>query len=139
MIRRTVLTCIDKIAFSFEIVIAFTLLLIIAVKILEVFLAMIGLNIIIVQMDFERILSIILTFVIGIEFTKMLCKHTPETVMDVLLFAIARQMVIYHDNTIDLLIGTIAIAGLFAAKRYLINNKVNSPVIIGRDESGESS
>ena len=139
MIRRNILTCIDKIAFSFEIVIAFMLLLIIAVKVLEMSLSMIGLNIIIVQMDFERILSIILTFVIGIEFTKMLCKHTPETVMDVLLFAIARQMVIYHDNTIDLLIGTIAIAGLFAAKRYLINNKVDSPVIVGRDEAGESS
>jgi phosphate starvation-inducible membrane PsiE len=50
----------------------------------------------------------------------MLCKHTPETVIDVLLFAIARQIVVYHDAPIDMLIGVVAIVGLFAAKKYLI-------------------
>ena len=40
---------------------------------------------------FNNYLSIAFNFVIGIEFIKMLCKHTPETVIEVLLFAIARQ------------------------------------------------
>lgn len=72
-------------------------------------------------MTFNGILSIILTLVIGVEFTKMLCKHTPEAVIDVLLFAIARQMVVYQDSVLDLLIGMASIVGLFAAKKFLLD------------------
>jgi phosphate starvation-inducible membrane PsiE len=42
--------------------------------------------------------------------------------VDVLLFAIARYMVVYHERTIDLLIGVIAIAGLIAVKKYLLGS-----------------
>ena len=45
---------------------------------------------------FNDYLSIAFNFVIGIEFIKMLCKHTPETVIEVLLFAIARQLIVEH-------------------------------------------
>ena len=38
--------------------------------------------------SFNSYLSKAFNFVIGIEFIKMLCKHTPETVIEVLLFAI---------------------------------------------------
>jgi len=72
------------------------------------------------QLSFERILSMTLALVIGVEFTKMLFKHTPESVLDVLLFAIARQVVMYHERTMDLLFGIVAIAGLFAIKKYLV-------------------
>jgi len=113
----------DKITKSFEIAIALLLLIVIAIKVLEVIFELTGLQIVIISMEFEKILSITFALVIGVEFTKMLIKHTPETVIDVLLFAIARQTVIYHERTIDLLIGVFAIAGLFAAKKYLINLK----------------
>ena len=36
---------------------------------------------------------------IGLEFVKMLCKHTPSTIIDVLLFAIARQMIVEHTTS----------------------------------------
>ena len=61
-------------------------------------------------------------FVIGIEFIKMLCKHTPETVIEVLLFAIARQLIVEHMTIFQNLIGVIAIAGLFATRKYLFYN-----------------
>jgi hypothetical protein len=48
-------------------------------------------------------------FVIGIEFIKMLCKHTPETVIEVLLFAIARGLIVGHMSTIHNLIGILSI------------------------------
>jgi nitroreductase len=35
-------------------------------------------------------------------------------------FAIARQMVLYHEGTIHMMVGVLAIAGLYAAKKYLI-------------------
>jgi hypothetical protein len=75
----------------------------------------------ILQMDFNSILSLSLGLIIGIEFTKMLCKHTPESVLDVLLFALARHMVIYNEKALDLMFGVAAIAGLFAAKKYLLS------------------
>jgi hypothetical protein len=111
----------DIIANSFEIIIALLLLLIIAIKFIELFFQMAGFDIDIIVMDFDRILSATFTLVIGVEFTKMLYKHTPETVIDVLLFAIARQTVIYHDSITDMLIGVLAISGLFAAKKFLID------------------
>ena len=44
----------------------------------------------------ETILDRAMILAIGVEFIKMLCRHTPETVIEVLVFAIARQMVIIH-------------------------------------------
>ena len=118
---KKIIHIIDKISRFFEIVIAFSLLIIIAIKIIEIAFNMIGFPFSIIKMDFVRILSMVLTLVIGVEFIRMLCKHTPESVIDVLLFAIARQMVIYQEKTMDLLISVIAIAGLFAAKKFLID------------------
>jgi len=111
----------DKITTLLEIVIAFSLLIVVVIKIIEIIFNVIGIPIVILPMDFERILSSVLTLVIGVEFIKMLCKHTPETVIDVLLFAVARQIVIYQENSIDLLVGIFAIVGLFAAKKYFTN------------------
>ena len=71
---------------------------------------------------FNNYLSIAFNFVIGIEFIKMLCKHTPETVIEVLLFAIARQLIVEHMTIFQNLIGVIAIAGLFATRKYLFYN-----------------
>ena len=50
------------------------------------------------------------------------CKHTPETVIEVLLFAIARQLIVEHMTIFQNLIGVIAIAGLFATRKYLFYN-----------------
>jgi len=117
------LTLLEKIAKSFEIGIALMLLAVIAVKVVEVVFTLKDLDIVIINMDFDRILSMAFALVIGVEFVKMLFRLSPETVIDVLLFAIARQTVIYHERTLDLLIGVMAIAGLFAAKKYLITKE----------------
>ena len=119
--RKILYNYIEKITNAFEIVIAVLLILVIAIKVAEMFINLMGFQIVIISMDFERILSAVLTLVIGVEFIKMLCKHTPETVIDVLLFAMARQIVIYHENSLDLLLGIIAIIGLFFVKKYLTN------------------
>jgi len=122
MSTKKFISIVDTTTYIFEIIIAFVLLAVIAIKIIEISAAVIGLEIVIITMKFEKILSMVLALVIGVEFIKMLCKHTPETVIDVLLFAIARQIVIYHEKTLDLLIGALAIVGLFAAKKFLLGN-----------------
>lgn len=70
--------------------------------------------------DFNDFLSNALTLVVGVEFVKMLCQHTSETVLEVLMLAIARQMVVEHLNTSQTLIGVAAIAALFATRKYLL-------------------
>ena len=54
---------------------------------------------------FSTFLAKALNLVVGIEFVKMLCKHTPETLVEVLMFATARQMVVEHLDTWQTLIG----------------------------------
>lgn len=60
-----------------------------------------------------------LTLAVGAEFIKMLCKHSPSTVIEVLMFAIARHMVVEHLDPVQTLIGVASIAALFATRKYL--------------------
>ena len=59
------------------------------------------------------------TVVIGIEFLKMLARHNMSSAVEVLLFAIARQMVIEHTSAVENLIMVLAIAILFATRKFL--------------------
>ncbi|MCL2693981.1 MAG: transporter [Oscillospiraceae bacterium] len=136
--KKLNLKSLEKFAKSFEIVIALLLLVVIAIKIFETIFMLIGFDIIIISMDFERILSMAFALVIGVEFTKMLFKLTPETIIDVLLFAIARQTVIYHETTLDLLVGVLAIAVLYAAKKYLVNYAEFKQTPKGEQKDGQS-
>lgn len=58
---------------------------------------------------------------IGAELIKMLCKHTPETIIEVLAFALARQLIVGHTGPVENLITVVAIAVLFAVRRFLLN------------------
>ena len=60
-----------------------------------------------------------MTIVVGIEFVKMLMLHTPRAVTDVLLFAIARQLVVNHSSAVDTLLGVAAVALIFVIKKFL--------------------
>ena len=110
----------SNLANYFEIAFAVVILVIIVIRGIEIIALLFGAEIVILQMSFERILSMALTLIIGVEFTKMLIKHTPESVIDVLLFAIARQAVLYNDKTTDMLYGIVAIGALFAIKKFLV-------------------
>ena len=70
--------------------------------------------------QFTEFLGNILTLIIGGEFVKMLAKHTAENLLEVLMFAIARQMIVEHLNMIDTLIGIISIAIIFFIRKYLL-------------------
>ena len=58
---------------------------------------------------------------IGAEFIKMLCKHTPETIIEVLAFALARQLIVGHAAPWENLITVVAIAILFGIRRFLLS------------------
>ncbi len=67
----------------------------------------------------EYFLEQVMTLAIGVEFVKMLCTHTPGTVIEVLIFAISRQMIAGHVSGFEALAGVAAIAGLFATHKFL--------------------
>lgn len=68
-----------------------------------------------------KILDEAIILAIGAELIKMLCKHTPETVIEVLAFALARQLIVGHAASWENLITVVAIAVLFAVRRFLLN------------------
>ena len=68
----------------------------------------------------ETFLQEMLTFVVGIEFVKMLIFHNPERVIDVLIFATSRQLVVEHTNGVETIVRIVGIGLLFAIQRFLI-------------------
>lgn len=57
--------------------------------------------------------------IIGVEFVKMICCHTIDTVIEVVLLALARQMILYHPSAFENTLTVIAIAILFIVRKYL--------------------
>ena len=70
-----------------------------------------------------RVLDDAIVLAIGAELIKMLCKHTPETVIEVLAFALARQLIVGHAKPLENLLTVTAIAGLFAVRKFLLIRK----------------
>ena len=68
---------------------------------------------------FAYYLETAMNLAIGVELIKMLCMHSPGTVIEVLLFAIARQVVVSHSSVTQTLTGVFAIVVLFATRKYL--------------------
>lgn len=68
-----------------------------------------------------------MNIVIGLEFIKMLVLHTPKAVIDVLLFAIARQLVVSHSSSMDTLLGVAAVALIFLIKKFLLTREDSVP------------
>lgn len=67
----------------------------------------------------QGLLSHILLAVVGLELALMLISHSAANVLEVILYAIARKMLISSSNTIDILLGVIAIALIFIVDKYL--------------------
>ena len=96
-IRKHFNTIIYNISRYAEIALSMVILLVIALAgfrlIMEVA------NTSVMSMDtefFSTFLSQALSLVVGVEFVKMLCQHSAQTVVEVLMFATARQMVVEH-------------------------------------------
>ena len=71
------------------------------------------------NMDLDYFLEYALSLAVGIEFIKMLCEHTSDNLIEVMLFAIAREMIVEKLETPYTLVGVAAIAGLFAIRKFL--------------------
>jgi hypothetical protein len=79
-----------------------------------------------IQTALQELFSDILLLVVGVELAIMLVRRTPESLVEVIFFVIARKMLIKTDAFYEILIGVVAIAILFAVRKYLIDDEHSS-------------
>ncbi len=68
-------------------------------------------------------ISIVCYFLIGIEFVKMIATHSVESVVDILLVALSRQMLVDHPGALDTFFIVMAVTLLFVVRKYLFSKK----------------
>ena len=71
------------------------------------------------QTDLGEYLMFLFDALIGIELIKLLCRNDLYSMIEVLLFAVTRHLVIQHVETWEVLVGVAAIAILFATRKFL--------------------
>lgn len=77
---------------------------------------------------FQGFLSHVLLLVVGLELALMLIKHTPGSVLEVMLYAISRKMLISSSTTLEMLLGVIALGLIFFIGKYLHTKDINKPL-----------
>lgn len=68
---------------------------------------------------FRVFLEALFELVIGVEALKLLCKHTPGSALEILLFTIAREMIVNHTTPEQNLLVVLSIAVIFAIRRFM--------------------
>jgi hypothetical protein len=74
---------------------------------------------------FHEFLDHLLLLIIGLELIIMLIKHNAGSVIEVLLFAVAREILIHSVSMIEILLGIVALAMVLAARKYLLINNLS--------------
>lgn len=129
--KGTVIKFLLKTAWILELVIALFILVITVVQM--VLTGMDSLNYLALgQFSLDEFLANTMNIVVCLEFVKMLILHTPRAVTDVLLFAIARQLVVNHSSAVDTLLGVAAVALIFVIKKFLHTDGDDAPAGDGR-------
>ena len=73
--------------------------------------------------DFLLFLEDMFSLVVGIEFIKMLCKPSAENVIEVLVFLIARHMIIGSNSALDILLSVVSVTLLYGVRLVLRREK----------------
>ena len=56
---------------------------------------------------------------IGLELVKLLCRHDLTSMVEVLLFAVTRYLVLHHGDILSVLLGVVSIVLLFVVRKFL--------------------
>lgn len=70
--------------------------------------------------EFSSFLGNILLIVVGIELVRMLVTHTTRATLELVIYVIARKLLIYTETMMDMLLGTIALAIIFFTMRFIL-------------------
>ena len=78
-----------------------------------------------VTVQYAIFLKEALGIIIGVEFLKMLCQHSMNSVIDVLLFVLARHLIVMESTMLEGLLCIISVAILFSIRKFLVVKKDN--------------
>ena len=121
-----------KLTVLLEFIISFVLAAGIIILLVQLILSMPNVPDLNIYPNYEDLVETCFNLIIGVELIRMLYQHKPSTVFEVLLFAIARQVIMAHNNPVSSLIGVISIALLFATRKFLFIEFDESEKIIFR-------
>ena len=110
-------------SYMFEILIS--IIVGIAIVAFGIRLVITGVNVVSSTTDVSALVTILddaIVLAIGAELIKMLCKHTPETIIEVLAFALARHLIVTPTSALENIITVAAIAILFAIRKFLLKS-----------------
>jgi prepilin signal peptidase PulO-like enzyme (type II secretory pathway) len=68
---------------------------------------------------FQEFLKYALILVVGIELLEMILTRSHESILTLILFVIARKMLVYSAGMVDILIGSISISIIFLVIKYV--------------------
>ncbi|WP_244896599.1 hypothetical protein [Falseniella ignava] len=68
---------------------------------------------------FQNFLAYALLLIVGVELILMIMNHSAYSMLELILFVIARKMLIYAHTMMDLVLGTVAILIVFIIMRFL--------------------
>ena len=85
----------------------------------------------------QSFLGLALLLIVGAELIHMILYHSTEALLELILFVIARKMLIYSTNVVDLIFGTIAIAIMFFTMKFLVGSDGES--MLKNDRADELS
>lgn len=128
----------NGVAFFLELILAVIVILIISMQICslaKLFYAHVSDPNVTVQ--YASFLKEALGIIIGVEFLKMLCQHSMNSVIDVLLFVLARHLIVMESTMLEGLLCIISVAILFSIRKFLVVKKDN--VDIKKDETCQIS
>jgi len=69
----------------------------------------------------QEMLKYAFNIVIALEFIRMLVKHSMKTVVEVLIYALARGLIVENDTPIQMLVSIVSIAILLLCRKYLFH------------------
>ncbi len=75
--------------------------------------------------DTSELLDNMLSIVVGMEFIRTLLVPTPANVVEMLIIAISRHVVLNHSDPLTDIACVLCIIGLIATRRFLIDRKKN--------------
>ena len=77
------------------------------------------------QEDFREFLKYIIDMVIGLELIHLLSRPTLDSVVEILLFALTREIVLGEMNPTGIFLSIVCIAILFAVRKFLFIKDLN--------------
>lgn len=119
-IKKRILSKLYGISYYLEMFISLLLIVVIIFLSVKLVINIFDINFMLSNEDvFTYFMENAMSLAVGVELIKMLCKHSASTVVEVLLFAIARQIIVSHSSVMNMVAGVLCIVALLATRKFL--------------------